>query len=255
MEGLRLITALKRAGVPIRRGIRGLRAIGRGRLERVIWDDGELAADHLFLHEGFIPNAQISLALQLRHEWDGEQLCWRPSLDVWGQTSLPNIAIAGDAGGIAGAETAALSGRLAALDAALWLGHISQDDRDRRAESIRKALVRERGKRRFLDRLYRPPLAVMVPADDEVIACRCEDISLGQIRRAARRGVGGSNRVEAITGCGMGACQGRICGPIVSAVIAQELGKPMAEIGIFRPRAPYKPITVGAPVDLDRDEL
>jgi len=255
VEGLRQIAALKRAGVPIRRGIRGLRAIGRRRIERVLWDDGELAADHLFLHEGFIPNVQIGLALQLRHEWDGEQLCWRPSLDVWGQTSLPNIAIAGDAGGIAGAEAAARSGQLAALDAALWLGRISQDDRDRRAESIREALIRERGKRRFLDRLYRPPPAVIIPADDEVIACRCEEVSLGQIRRAARLGAVGPNQVKAFTRCGMGPCQGRICGPIVSAVIAQELGKPMAEIGTFCPRAPYKPITVGAVADLDQDEL
>jgi NADPH-dependent 2,4-dienoyl-CoA reductase/sulfur reductase-like enzyme len=243
VEVLRQIAALKRAGVPIRRGIRGLRAIGRGRVERVAWDGGELATDHLFLHEGFIPNVQISLALQLRHEWAGEQLCWRPALDVWGQTSLPNIAIAGDAGGIAGAEAAALSGRLAALDAALWLGHISQDDRDRRAGSVGEALVREQGKRRFLDRLHRPSPAVILPSDDEVTACRCEGISLGQIRRAARRGAVDPHQVKAFTRCGMGPCQGRICGPIVSAVIAQELGKPMDEIGPFWPRAPEKPIT------------
>ncbi|MBV8090043.1 MAG: (2Fe-2S)-binding protein, partial [Alphaproteobacteria bacterium] len=216
VEGLRLITALKRAGVPIRRGIRGLRAIGRRRIERVVWNDGELAADHLLLHEGFIPNVQIGLALQLRHEWDGEQLCWRPSLDVWGQTSLPNIAIAGDAGGIAGAEAAAMSGQLAVLDAALWLGHMSQDARDRRARAIREALVGERGKRRFLDRLYRPTPEVIVPADDEVTACRCEDISLGQIRRAARLGAVGLHQVKSFTRCGMGPCQGRICGPIAS---------------------------------------
>ena len=44
----------------------------------------------------------------------------------------------------------------------------------------------------------------------------------------------------------MGPCQGRICGPIVSAVIAEARGAPIAEIGTYRPRAPYKPITVGA---------
>ena len=48
------------------------------------------------LHEGVIPNTQISLALQLAHRWDDAQLCWRPVVDDWGRTSLPNIAIAGD---------------------------------------------------------------------------------------------------------------------------------------------------------------
>jgi hypothetical protein len=141
IKGLRLISAVTRAGIPIRRGVRGLRAVGLRRIERVAWEGGELAADHLFLHEGVIPNVQVSLALQLRHEWDEDQICWRPALDLWGQTSLPNIAIAGDGrhrrsrrGGIA-------RGQLAALDAAAQLGHIGEVERDRRAEPIGQSSI------------------------------------------------------------------------------------------------------------------
>jgi NADPH-dependent 2,4-dienoyl-CoA reductase/sulfur reductase-like enzyme len=253
-KGLGLILAVRRAGISVRPGVRGLRAIGQRSLERVAWDGGELAADHLFLHEGVIPNVQVSLALQLRHDWDESQLCWRPAIDPSGQTSLPNIAIAGDAGGIAGAEAAALSGRLAALDAAAKLGHLGEGERDRRAQPIRAALEGERALRPFLDKLYRPPPAVLVPAEDEVIACRCEEVSVDQIRRAARLGAPGPNQLKAFTRCGMGPCQGRICGPIVSAVIADVLGKPIPEIGTYRPRAPFKPITVGALADLDTAE-
>jgi len=255
IKGLGLVAAVKRAGVPIRRGVRGIRAVGRRRVDRIVWEGGELAADYLFLHEGVIPNVQISLALQLRHEWDKTQLCWRPSLDPWGQTSLPNIAVAGDGGGIAGAEAAVLTGRLAALDAALWLGHIGEAERDRRARPIRAALDRERALRPFLDRLFRPSRAVMVPAEDEMIACRCEEVSVGQIRRAARLGAVGPNQLKAFTRCGMGPCQGRICGPVVAAIVADVLGKPIAEIGTYRPRAPFKPITVGALADLHTAEL
>jgi hypothetical protein len=46
-------------------------------------------------------------------------------------------------------------------------------------------------------------------------------------------------------------CQDRICGSIVSAVMADTLGKSIGEIGTYRPRAPLKPITVGALADLD----
>jgi len=251
IKGLRLISAVKRAGVPIRRGVRGLRAVGRRRLERVAWEDGELAADYLLLHEGIIPNVQVSLALQLRHQWDEAQLCWRPSLDAWGQTSLPNIAVAGDGGGILGAEAAALTGRLAALDAAMWLGHIGAAERDRRAAPIRAPLDRERAFRPFLDRLYRPSRSVMVPAEDDVIACRCEEVSVGKVRSATQLGTQGPNQLKAFTRCGMGPCQGRICGPVVAAIAADVLGKPIAEIGTYRPRAPFKPITVGALADLE----
>jgi NADPH-dependent 2,4-dienoyl-CoA reductase/sulfur reductase-like enzyme len=250
IKGLGLVLSVRRAGVPIRRGVRGIRAIGRQRVDRVVWEGGELAADYLFVHEGVIPNTQISVALQLRHQWDDSQLCWRPTLDPWGQSSLPKIAVAGDGGAIAGVEAAVLTGRLAALDAAMWLGHIGEAERDRRAHPIRAALDRERALRPFLDRLFRPAPRVMVPAEDEIIACRCEEVSVGQIRHAGRLGAVGPNQLKAFTRCGMGPCQGRICGPVIAAILADLLGKPMAEIGAYRPRAPFKPITIGALADL-----
>jgi len=243
-KGLALLFGLSRAGIAVRRGVRGVRALGRERLERVVWDGGEIAADHLFLHEGVIPNTQISLALQLAHRWDDSQLCWRPVVDDWGRTSLARIAIAGDGGGIAGAGAAALSGRLAALDAAAALGRIGEAERDRRAVPLRAGLARERAIRPFLDALYRPADSVLSPAD-EVIACRCEEVSAGQIRQAVRLGATGPNQIKAFLRCGMGPCQGRVCGPIVGAVIAQARALPIAEIGNYRPRAPYKPITLG----------
>ena len=86
----------------------------------------------------------------------------------------------------------------------------------------------------------------MLDPPDEVTVCRCEEVTAGQIRRAVRLGAPGPNQVKAFVRCGMGPCQGRLCGPVASTVIARERGLPVGEIGAFRPRAPYKPITVGA---------
>jgi NADPH-dependent 2,4-dienoyl-CoA reductase/sulfur reductase-like enzyme len=251
IEGSQLLAAVRRAGIPIRRNVRGLRAVGRNGLERVAWEAGEIAADHLLLHEGVIPNVQIGLALGLRHEWDDAQLCWRPVLDDWGQTNLPCIAVAGDGGGIVGAEAAVLSGRLAALDAAMLLGHIGTAERDRRAAPIRAAFDRMRVFRPVLDRLFRPQHSILSPADDTVVACRCEEVSVGRIRRAARLGASGPNQLKAFTRCGMGWCQGRICGPIAGALMADVLGKSIAEIGTLHPRAPFKPVALSALAALD----
>lgn len=243
-KGLALVAGIWRAGISVRRGVRGLRALGRDRVEAVAWDGGEIAADHLFLHEGVIPNAQIGLALGLDHSWDEAQLCWRPRIDAWGRSSLPAVAVAGDGAGIAGAAAAALAGRLAGLDAALLLGHISEAERDRRAAPLRAGLARERAIRPFLDALYRPRGEALSPADD-VTVCRCEEVAAGQVRRAVRLGVTGPNQAKAFLRCGMGPCQGRICGPLVGAVIAEARGEAIAAVGTYRPRAPYKPITVG----------
>ncbi len=157
-KGLAMIAGLRRAGIPILRGVSGLRAIGSRRIEQVAWNGGQLAADLLLLHEGVIPNTQISLALGLDHRWDDAQQCWRPVADEWGATTLPTIAIAGDGGGIVGAAAAAQSGRLAALDAASFLDKIDPAAaRPARARPLRAALRRARAIRpTFLDALYRP---------------------------------------------------------------------------------------------------
>jgi bacterioferritin-associated ferredoxin len=73
---------------------------------------------------------------------------------------------------------------------------------------------------------------------------------VGEIRRAARLGAQGPNQLKAFTRCGMGPCQGRICGPTAATVIADVHRKSVGEVGTFRPRAPFKPITVGALADL-----
>src|SRR3981081_1744894 len=154
----------------------------------------------------------------------------------------------------AAAGAAALWGRFAALDAAAALGRFGEAERDRRAGPIRAELARERAIRPFLDALYRPRDSVLAPVEDDTIACRCEEVSVGRIRRAVRLGAPGPNQLKAFTRCGMGPCQGRICGPIVSAVIAEARGVPIAEVGTYRPRAPYTPVTLRALAGMDAAE-
>jgi len=70
----------------------------------------------------------------------------------------------------------------------------------------------------------------------------------GNRRRRARGGAPGGtgpNQVKSFTRAGMGPCQGRMCALTVSEVIADQLGKSMAEIGTYRVRFPIKPLTVG----------
>ena len=97
--------------------------------------------------------------------------------------------------------------------------------------------------RPFLDALYAPPAAILTPADP-VIACRCEEVTAGQVRAAARLGATGPNQLKAYLRCGMGPCQGRLCAPTVAALIAETRGVPVESVGAYRPRAPYKPLTV-----------
>jgi NADPH-dependent 2,4-dienoyl-CoA reductase/sulfur reductase-like enzyme len=183
--------------------------------------------------------------------WDADGWCWRTLTDPWGATSVETIAVAGDCAHIGGAEAAARAGRLVALDAARRLGAIDTGTRDRLAGPERRALARLRGLRRFLDALTRPRLEILAPSDDEVMVCRCEAVSVAVLREAVALGCQGPNQAKAFTRCGMGPCQGRLCGLTAAAVIARERGVSMAEVGHQRVRPPVKPLTLGELAGLD----
>jgi NADPH-dependent 2,4-dienoyl-CoA reductase/sulfur reductase-like enzyme len=213
-----------------------------------------LPCDTLLLHEGVIPSTHVSRAIGLDHGWDDAQLCWRPVLDEWGAASHPLIAVAGDGGGIGGWESAAAAGQLAALDAAVRLGALEVGARDAHAAEPRRVRARALALRPFLDRLYRPAPTVLAPADDATIVCRCEEVTVGQIRQAARLGAMGPNQAKAYLRAGMGPCQGRMCATTVAALIARERGVPISWAGALRPRAPFKPLTVGELAALPADD-
>ena len=254
-KGVSLVREAKRCGLRVVRGARDLRAEGENRVQRVRWQGGELPCDTLLLHEGVVPSTHISRALGLEHRWDDAQLCWRPVLDEWGATSHALVAVAGDGGGIGGWEAAVATGRIVAIDAARRANRLDGRAAARAAAPHRASLAAAVALRPFLDRLYAPAPEVLAPRDDATVVCRCEEVTAGQVRLAARLGATGPNQAKAYLRAGMGPCQGRMCGTTIAALIAAERGIPIAEAGVLRPRAPFKPLTVGELAALSPEEI
>ncbi len=250
-KGLTWRWEISRAGVKWIRAS-DVRAEGDGALSRVRFraggQDRNEAADLLLLHDGVIPSVQISRALGCRHEWDAAQRCWKPVTDTWGATSQPRLLIAGDGAGIGGALAATCSGRLAALGVAHALGRIDAATRDAAAAPVRAERSRHLALRPFLDALYapRPPRL-----DDATLVCRCEEVTAGQLRQAAAIGALGLNQMKAFTRCGMGPCQGRMCGATAAEVMAEARGVPVEQIEPYRTRFPTRPLTLGELAALD----
>lgn len=248
-KGLRMLWRLRRAGVPMFSAATSLRAEGNDRVQALTFTAGgrehSLAADVVLLHHGVVPNTQLSRLLRVDHDWDPVQLAWRPLVDTWGETSLPGFRIAGDGAAIAGALAAEPTGVLAALGAARALGRLTEEDCESRAISGRQALNHQLRIRPFLDALYSPPEWISDPTD-ETIVCRCEEVTAGRIREMAQLGCQGPNQTKFFSRCGMGPCQGRMCGLTVTQILSKELGKPPREIGAYHIRAPLKPVPLGS---------
>lgn len=247
LKGGQLLVELKRAGVRHFREARDLQIEGTARASALSFASGgrrrTLPASLILLHQGVVPNTQISWSLRLEHDWSEQQLCWIARRDSQGETSLPGIFIAGDGGAIGGAQVALLEGRLAGLAIAASAGKIDALQLQRLAAPYRKALVRQRAARPLIDALYRPQQQNRIPAD-EVIVCRCEEVSAGAIRQHVALGCLGPNQAKAFGRCGMGPCQGRLCGLSVTEIIAEQRNVPAAEVGYYRIRSPLKPITL-----------
>jgi NAD(P)H-nitrite reductase large subunit len=79
---------------------------------------------------------------------------------------------------------------------------------------------------------------------DDTFVCRCEEVTAGAIRAAAKLWGANVNFAKGITRCGMGYCQGRVCGPLVEAVLCRALGCAPGEVDAFRVRSPLKPVSV-----------
>lgn len=249
LQGLAWMRAVRRAGVPVFRA-REVSADGTDALDAVVFDGRREAADTLLLHDGVVPNTQVTRAIQdCRHEWDAGQQCWRPALDEWGNTNIAGVMVAGDSAGIGGARVAALSGRIAALAAAEALGRLTVEQRDALAGRLRLERAQEMAPRRMLDVLF-PPRAASGVADATLL-CRCEEVTAGGVRAAVALGCLGSNQLKSFTRAGMGPCQGRVCGPAVHATIAAARGVPPQDVEPFRTRFPTKPLTLGELAALD----
>lgn len=248
-KGLKLLARLRMAGVPWHRGATALRMLGSDRAQGLAFTAAgravEVPADTVLLHHGVIPDTQLSRLMRVAHRWSDEQLAWQVETDAWGQTSLPGLRMAGDGVAIAGARAAEASGALAALGAAQALGHIDERQRAERAAPWQRLLAAERRIRPFLDALYRPPDFITAP-DDAVTVCRCEEVTAGRVREMARLGCQGPNQTKFFSRCGMGPCQGRVCGGVVTQLLAAERGRPPQEVGAYRIRAPLKPVPLGA---------
>lgn len=258
-KGLSMIGALRSAGVTVRRGVRGLRVAGNERAEGVEyeWRGVRYAepAGLVLLHQGVVPNVNLALSLRCAHEWDERARCFRPRLDEWGASTVPGVLIGGDGGGIVGAKAAELTGSLAALGAAAAIGRISAAERDERAAPVRRELRLHLRARPFLDALYRPAQDYVAPRDPETVVCRCEEVRAGEIRRlVSGQGCPGPNQMKAFVRCGMGPCQGRLCGLTVTELISEVRGVTQEDVGYYRIRPPVKPVTVGDLASLDVDE-
>jgi len=258
-EALRYRRMLADAGLSIRFGRIVVRAEGAEAVERVVTMECDAggqtiagseqveACDTLCVGYGFIPQVQLTRLLGCEHRYDALRGGWVPKFGSDMQTSVPGVYVAGEIAGIGGAYTALAEGWVAGLGAARALGHKIR-------EMSLLSAQRERTTRRKFGDIVNVVFAVKpgifeLIADDTLV-CRCEEVTAGEIRAAVAAWGASAGAVKGVTRCGMGYCQGRICGSLLEELTARAAGCAREEVGGLSVRPPLKPVRVGELADL-----
>ena len=81
--------------------------------------------------------------------------------------------------------------------------------------------------------------------DKLTIVCRCEEITVEDVENAVAQGARTFDDVKRLTRGGMGLCQGKTCRTVISELIAQIRGEPVAALPVARMRMPLRPVPAG----------
>lgn len=249
---------LERLGAPVATGHVIRQALGTMEVERVqvgacdaAWaplpgTERTLDADAVVMAYGTLPAVELAQLAGCRLTYQPERDVWVPARTPSLETTLPGVYAVGDAAGRRGVAAAVLEGELAGAAVARRLGRLSPQAYARRRAVLGGWLRHLAGLERVWDEAYRPRPGLYALALDRTVVCRCEEVSVTDVRAAV---VGGARCLEDVlarTGAGAGPCQGRFCAASLAHLIARVTGRPVAEAGLLPLGSPARP-RVGRP--------
>jgi NADPH-dependent 2,4-dienoyl-CoA reductase/sulfur reductase-like enzyme len=200
-----------------------------------------VTADAVAVGHGLVPATEVTRLLCAKHDFFAAEGGWIAAHDADFRTSLPGLYIAGDGAGIAGADAAFLRGQVCGLAAARELGRIDPAEHGRRVLPLRRSLARAERFGKAMSKLMMARSAQVESIHAETVVCRCEDVPRAEIDQAIDAGAREVNQLKAWSRCGMGPCQGRMCGEAVSSILAARVGG-RENAGYFTGRMPLRPL-------------
>ncbi|WP_448108437.1 FAD-dependent oxidoreductase [Pseudomonas azerbaijanoccidentalis] len=203
-----------------------LAALGSERLEGVrLQHNGkivEVECDRLACGFGLIPNTQLGQALGCAVEKQAL------SVDAWQASSRADHFAAGECTGFGGSELALVEGSIA--------GHAAVGD-SQAARRWWPQRARWQGFAKVLNQAFALDPRLKSLARPDTLVCRCEDVPY-----AVLAGHADWREAKLASRCGMGACQGRVCGGATQHLFGWQ---PSA------PRPPYSPARIETLMSLD----
>jgi len=255
-EGMRYLRSIQKAGVPLLRSHVILEARGDGQVEEAViakvdknWRPRlntarSVKVDTICLGYGLVSSTELTMLAECEHKYDLRQGGFIPLRKANMETSVPGIYAVGDGAGVAGRKVAIEEGCIAGISVASTLGSISSAKAREQIKPSRKRLDKIIRFRKILDDISLPRKGLYELATDDTVICRCEEITLKQIKTALADTIQIKD-LKRMTRMGMGPCEGRMCGPSVIEMLRHRLNAPVEDVGCLNPRPSIKPVALG----------
>lgn len=256
-EGMRYLRSIQKAGVPLLRSHIILEARGEGQVEEALIAKADkywrpvpntarsVKVDAICLGYGLVSSTELTMLAECEHKYDLKQGGFFPLRKADMETSVSGIYAVGDGAGVAGKKVAILEGFIAGISAACSLGYLSSEAAPERIKPYQKRLNKINRFRRILDDISLPRKGLYELATDDTIICRCEEVTLGQLKASLVDETIQIKDFKRMTRMGMGSCEGRMCGPAVIEMLRQRLNAPVEDVGYLNPRPSIKPVALG----------
>ncbi len=238
-------------GVPVLAAHRVVAAEGTEAVERVrvapLAGGAERAieCDALCIGHGLVPATEATRAYRVAHRYEPASGGWVPVTDEDRRTGVPLLYVAGDGGGVRGAAAAPAAGRLAALAALRDLGLLTEEAHRAARAAPAAEFTRAARTGAAMARMMAPRPALVAAITPGTVVCRCEGVTRAEIEAALDAGAEEMNQLKQFTRCGMGPCQGRVCGEAAAELVAMRVGG-RERAGFATGRLPLRPVPMEA---------
>jgi NADPH-dependent 2,4-dienoyl-CoA reductase/sulfur reductase-like enzyme len=268
LQGAALFGRLLFSGTALRTGTRvvearggdGLHAVVTARVDRsgalIAGSEQTHAARCLAIGQGFVANTELAqlAGCDLVHNAGLGGWVVRVNEDL--QTSVAGVFAAGEVTAVGGAEKSLTEGLLAGHAILTHMGLLKPDEEAGEIAALKRARRRQLTFARWFNAQYHASperlAALYGGLADEVPVCRCEQVSLGELRRAVAEGFTTPAGAKKASRCGMGICQGSTCKTILLDALTALTGRPPSLIPPPSVRIPVKPVTLGALAEADK---
>jgi D-hydroxyproline dehydrogenase subunit alpha len=257
-EGAKFLSRIYLSGVPVRYGRKIIEARGNDCVEEVVTgkvdENGKLIegsekiykTDALAVGYGFVPNIEGPQLAGCDLEFSSSKGGWIVKVNDLLETSVPNVLAAGEITGVGGGLKSINEGKIAALTILKKLVKISEYDFNSEFKKLYSEHKHHMQFVHFFNSLYQIPQNAFLNIPDDTIVCRCEDLTMGDIKKSIAAGYKTPKALKTGTRVSMGNCQGRTCGPVVYDILAAFTNQSPGETGLFHSRPPLKPISIEA---------